>query len=307
MTTEPTADSPAGAGPARAGVDPARTGVDPARAGVGPARAGVGVRTRLGVLGWPVAHSRSPAIHNAALGVAGLTGWRYQRLPVPPALLAETVRALPGAGFRGANVTIPHKAAALALATDPSARAAAIGAANTLTFEPDGTIIADNTDAPALVAALPFTATGRTALVLGAGGSARAAVWALRDAGASQVRVWNRTPARAEAIATELGAQAVGDAGPADVLVNCTAVGLDGSDPFDRLPVSADALTGYGAVVDLVYAPGGTRLIAAALARGVEAVDGLELLVGQGALSFEAFTGLPAPVEAMRAAARDDR
>ena len=106
---------------------------------------------RLGVLGWPVAHSRSPAMHNAALKAVGLAGWRYQLLPVPPPLLDETVPSLPPAGFRGANVTIPHKAAALALATDRTERAAAIGAANTLTFEPGGEIVADNTDAPALI------------------------------------------------------------------------------------------------------------------------------------------------------------
>ena len=160
--------------------------------------------TRLGVLGWPVAHSRSPAMHNAALAAVGLTDWRYQLLPVPPELFAETVRALPGAGFRGVNVTIPHKQAALALADEATERASAIGAANTLTFE-SGTVIADNTDAPALIAGLPFPAQGRTALVLGAGGSARAAVWALRDAGAAEVRVWNRTPERAERLCAELG------------------------------------------------------------------------------------------------------
>jgi shikimate dehydrogenase len=138
-------------------------------------------RRRLGVLGWPVAHSRSPAIQNAALKAAGLQDWRYQLLPVPPELFAETVPALPGAGFAGANATIPHKRAALALATGATPRARAIGAANTLTFAPDGAITADNTDAPALIAALPFAVPGRTAMVLGAGGSARAAVWALLD------------------------------------------------------------------------------------------------------------------------------
>src|ERR1700733_8715861 len=133
-------------------------------------------------------------MHNAALAAVGLTDWRYQLLPVPPELFAETVPALPGAGFRGGNVTIPHKQAALDLADEATERATAIGAANTLTFEA-GRIVADNTDAPALIAGLPFPAAGRSALVLGAGGSARAAVWALLDAGADDVRVWNRTPA----------------------------------------------------------------------------------------------------------------
>ncbi len=258
--------------------------------------------TRLGVLGWPVAHSRSPAMQNAALAAAGLHDWRYQLLPVPPDLLREVVLALPAAGFRGANVTIPHKQAALALATAPTASAAAIGAANTLVFEPGGEITADNTDAPAIVAALPFPAAGATALVLGAGGSARAAVWALLDAGAARVSVWNRTPERARELAAELGADAVTGARPADMLVHCTSVGLDGSSPFDRLPIGADDLGGYRCVVDLVYAAGGTELVAQARARGVVAVDGLELLVLQGALSFQRFTGVAPSLEAMRAA-----
>lgn len=253
-------------------------------------------------MGWPVAHSRSPAIQNAALAAAGRPGWRYQLLPAPPELLAEIVRALPGARFAGANVTIPHKEAALALAGVPTARARAIGAANTLTFGAGGEIAADNTDAPALVAALPFPAAGRTALVLGAGGSARAAVWAMLDAGAARVGVWNRTPQRARELAAELGADAVGRPEPADVLINCTAVGLDGGDPFAALPLGAGDLARYGCVVDLVYTATGTVLIDRARALGVPAVDGLELLIGQGALSFERFTGEPAPVDVMRAA-----
>ena len=263
-----------------------------------------GEPVRLGVAGWPVAHSRSPAIQNAALAAAGLHGWRYQLLPVPPGLFAELVAALPAAGFRGVNVTIPHKPAALELATEPTARARSIGAANTLTFEPGGTVVADNTDAPALIEALPFEIAGRTALVLGAGGSARAAVWALLDAGAREVRVWNRTHERARRLAEELGALPASEAQPADALINCTAVGLDGSSPFDRLPVTPGGLSGYGCVVDFVYrSPGGTELIRAAQAIGVPAVDGLELLVRQGALSFERFTGLAAPRPAMEAAA----
>jgi shikimate dehydrogenase len=265
--------------------------------------------TRLGVLGWPVAHSRSPAMQNAALAAAGLTRWRYQLLPAAPELFTELVRALRGANFRGANVTIPHKGAALALATAPTDRARAIGAANTLTFEPGEEIVADNTDAPAILAALPLAIAGRSAVVLGAGGSARAAVWALLDAGAREVRVWNRSTGRGRDLCEELGAAPLGPAPAAgelraDVLVNCTSVGLDGSDPFDRLPIGADDLAGYGCVVDLVYTAEGTALVAAAQERGVPVVDGLELLVRQGALSFERFTGRPAPVEAMRAAVR---
>jgi shikimate dehydrogenase len=259
-------------------------------------------RRRLGVLGWPVAHSRSPAIQNAALQTAGLRDWRYQLLPVSPELLPELIPALGGAGFAGANVTIPHKEAALALARTATPRARAIGAANTLTFGSDGEIGADNTDAPALIAALPFPISGRSAMVLGAGGSARAAVWALLDAGAADVRLWNRTAPRAHALAAELGATAAPRPSPADVLVNCTAVGLDGSDPFDRLPLGPGDLTGYGCVVDLVYTMTGTALVDRAREQGVPAVDGLELLVGQGALSFQIFTGVPASLDVMRAA-----
>ena len=262
---------------------------------------------RLGVLGWPVGHSRSPAMHNAALAAVGLDGWRYQLLPVPPELFAETVRALPGAGFRGANVTIPHKQAALTLAEAASDRARAIGAANTLVFE-TGSIFAENTDAPALIAALPVPAAGATALVLGAGGSARAALWALLDAGAAEVRVWNRTPERAERLCAELGGTPVREAAPADLLVHCTSSGLD--DPgsmFKSLPLKVDDLVGYRCVVDFVYSRRDTPLVEAAQARAIACVDGLELLVGQGALSFERFTGRPAPANVMREAARARR
>ena len=255
------------------------------------------------MVGWPVAHSRSPAIQNAALDAVGLTDWRYQLLPVPPELFAETVVALRNAGFRGVNVTIPHKQAALALATDPTPRAAAVGAANTLIFEPDNRVAADNTDAPALIEALPFLPRGRTALVLGAGGSARAALWALLDAGAAEVRVWNRTPERARALTAELGGIPVKHAGPADLLVHCTASGLDpDEDAFKTLPVDADDLNGYECVVDLVYTDTETPLVQAARARRVRVVGGRELLVRQGALSFELFTGRAAPVDVMRRA-----
>ena len=259
--------------------------------------------TRLGVVGWPVAHSRSPAIQNRALAAVGLSAWRYQLLPVPPELFAETVRALPEAGFRGVNVTIPHKQAALALATAPTSRARGIGAANTLLFEADGRIVADNTDAPGLIAALPFAPAGRSALVLGAGGSARAVVWALLDAGASQVRIWNRTPERARALAADLGGVPVDHAEPADLLVHCTASGLGaGQDAFGTLPIGADDVRNYECVVDLVYGDAETPLVQAARARRIPVVGGRELLVQQGALSFELFTGRPAPTDLMRRA-----
>lgn len=264
--------------------------------------------TRLGVLGWPVAHSLSPSLHNAALEAVGLSGWRYQLLPVPPEVFAETALALPAAGFRGANVTIPHKRAALELAADATDRARAIGAANTLVFAESGDAEADNTDAPALIKALPFAPAGKTALVLGAGGSARAAVWALLGAGASEVRVWNRTPARARGLCGQLGGAAVTAADAADILVNCTPVGLDrGGGTFEQLPIRPGQLSDYGCVVDFVYARDETELAREARERGVMVVDGLELLVRQGALSFEQFTSRPAPVESMRQAVRSGR
>jgi shikimate dehydrogenase len=261
---------------------------------------------RLGVLGWPVGHSRSPRMQNAALAAAGLREWRYQALPVPPERFVETVHGLHGAGFRGANVTIPHKLAASALADSTTPAARAIGAANTLVFEDDGAISAANTDAPAVIASLPFSATGRTALVLGAGGSARAAVWALLDAGAAEVRVWNRTPERAVELCRALGGGTpVSEAAPAEILIHCTSSGLDGSEPmFKGLPLHADELGGYDCVVDLVYTDTVTPLVSAADERGIPVADGLELLVAQGALSFELFTGVSAPVDVMRAAAR---
>ncbi len=243
-------------------------------------------------------------------------GLAYGRLPVPPELVAETIRALPAAGFAGANVTIPHKEVAAAVADTRSAAVAAIGAANTLTFGPDGGIDAENTDAPGVLAAIGTSGgdadagadpaalaargaalvAGRTALVLGAGGSARAAAYALRGAGA-RVAVWNRTSARATLLARALDVEAVAAPTVADVLVNCTSVGLD--DPDAIPPVQPRA---YGLVVDLVYRAGGTRLVREA----PRAVDGLEVLVQQGALSFTRWTGRPAPVAAMRAAARSD-
>jgi shikimate dehydrogenase len=270
-------------------------------------------RTRLGVAGWPVAHSRSPAMQNAALAAAGLSHWRYQLLPIPPEMFRETVLALPGAGFRGVNVTIPHKGAALALATAPSVRAQSIGAANTLVFADDGTIHADNTDAPALIEALRArlgSLDGASALVLGAGGSARAAVWSLRDAGIDRISVWNRNPQRAQELCAELGGDPVEKPAPADILVHCTPVGLNlevDLPLFNGLPITADELHEYRTVVDFVYRDGGTPLSSAARTRGLTVVDGLELLVGQGAKSFEQFTGHPADTAVMAQAAKTGR
>jgi shikimate dehydrogenase len=264
---------------------------------------------RLGVLGWPVAHSLSPAMHNAALASLGMPDWRYQRLPVPPPLFAETTRSLEGTGFVGANVTIPHKHAALAVADRASEAARAIGAANTLTFSGDGTIAAENTDAPGLIAALGRSPRGMRVLVLGAGGSARAAAWALREAGAGDVAVWNRTPERALALARDLHVRAVSDPEPADMLINCTSVGLEGSraeaDALDELGLTAARIGDYPDVIDMVYRRGTTPLLKAAVQHGARTLDGLAILLAQGALSFELWTGRPAPLEVMRRALHD--
>jgi shikimate dehydrogenase len=251
-------------------------------------------------------------MHNAALRALGMNDWRYQALPVPQELFAETTRTLGAAGFVGANVTIPYKQTALALADQASVAARAIGAANTLTFGSDGTIAVENTDAPGLIAALGRLAglsAEPSVLVLGAGGSARAAVWALREARAREVSVWNRTPERAATLARELGARAVSAPAPAELLVNCTSVGLErsASEPegLNQLGLTFDQVGEYPYVVDFVYRSDPTPLLAAARAHGAGTVDGLEILVAQGALSFELWTGREAPRDVMRDAARD--
>jgi len=251
------------------------------------------------VAGWPVAHSRSPAMHNAAFAAVGMEDWLYTRLPLPPEFFVEAVRALPASGYRGINVTIPHKEQALAVADSASRAASAIGAANTLTFNA-GAIEADNTDAQGLLAALGEPLAGRSVLVLGAGGAARAVIWAAREARASEVLVWNRTAERARLLAADFGVEAVERPRPADVLVNTTAVGLNGS--ADDLPL-ADAGT-PALVADLVYGPTDPPVTAWARARGARVTDGLEVLVRQGALSFVRWTGEDAPLALMREAAR---
>jgi shikimate dehydrogenase len=259
-------------------------------------------------------------MHNAALRALGMADWHYQALPVPEQLFIETTPALRQAGFVGANVTIPHKQAALALAERTSEAARAIGAANTLTFAADGTIAAENTDAPGLIAALEALGglpARPSALVLGAGGSARAAIWALREAGAREVSVWNRTPERAERLARELGVRAVREPARADLLVNCTSVGLEragerlaversASEPegLNQLGLTFDQVGEYSYVIDMVYRAGLTPLLAAAREHGARTLDGLEILLAQGALSFELWTGRAAPLEVMRRAAR---
>jgi len=247
-------------------------------------------------------------MHNAALAVLGLRDWRYQKLPIPPEAFEATVRALAGAGFRGVNVTIPHKEAALAVADTASDTARAVGAANTLTFGNGGSIHADNTDVQGLLDALgpDRQPRGTRVLVLGAGGAGRAVVYALVQAGAADVMVWNRTPERAERLCEQLGGRAVRGAEPADLIVQCTSVGLkDPQEPFKRLPLAADTFETGISVVDLVYRADGTAFLAAARRRGADVIDGLEVLVGQGAIALEHWIGRPAPREVMRRAVTD--
>jgi shikimate dehydrogenase len=252
-------------------------------------------------------------MHNAALAALGMEDWRYQLLPVPPERFAETVRALARAGFVGANVTIPHKHAALELADTAGEAARAIGAANTLTFASGGAIAAENTDAPGFLTALGVPPRGMRALVLGAGGSARAVVWALREAGAREVSVWNRTPERAAALAREFGIRAVLAPEAADLLVNCTSVGLEPkpeglkqsateTQGLNLPAVTFDQVGNYPHVVDLVYSSSPTPLLAAARRHGARTVSGLEVLLAQGALSFELWTGIRPPLQVMRRA-----
>ena len=260
---------------------------------------------RLAVLGHPVGHSRSPAMHNAALAELGMSGaWSYEAIDVAPDAFEARVQAMPGEGFVGANVTVPHKGAALALADELSETAREIGAANTLVFA-EGEIRAENTDAEGLLRALPGSPAGRRALVLGAGGAARAVVWALLREGA-RVAVWNRTGLRSRNLCEELGGDPLAepDQGEFDLIVNSTAVGLGGEDPFAELPLDPDGFSAGQDVVDMVYGAEPTALLRAARAGGATTVDGLEILVQQGALSFEIWTGLEPPLDTMRAAAR---
>jgi shikimate dehydrogenase len=282
---------------------------------------------RLAVLGQPVSHSRSPAMHNAALAELELAPeWTYEAIEVAPDGFAALVESLPEQGFAGVNVTVPHKLAALDVATATSAAARAVGAANTLTFR-DGEIEAANTDTEGILAALPNWPAGMRALVMGAGGSARAAIWALREAGAA-VHVWNRTHEKAERLASAFDvAMLPGSATEAaattpdfDLIVNATTVGLSranaqapaegqplgdsGFEDLKALPVSADALRAGQVVMDLVYGMKETQLTAAARAAGASAVDGLEVLVRQGAASLRLWTGAVPRLETMRAAAR---
>ncbi len=257
-----------------------------------------------GVLGFPVGHSRSPAMMAAAFAELGV-GWRYLRLPVPPQRFVEVVRALPRSGYVGVNVTIPHKLAAAQVADERSPAVESVGAANTLTFA-DGRMEADNTDGLGFLDALGGSPRGARALVLGAGGAGRALVWALRQAGAAEVMVWNRTPERARKLAREMGAREVRRPEPADLIVNATSVGLDPklSQQEALAALSLEQLDPPELVCDLVYGDGPTPLVRWARAAGARVVDGIEVLACQGARSLERWTGRPPPLEIMLEAAR---
>jgi shikimate dehydrogenase len=260
---------------------------------------------RLAVLGHPVGHSRSPAMQSAALAELGLgEEWGYEAIDVAPDAFETLVRAMPDEGFVGANVTVPHKGAALALADELSEAAREIGAANTLVFG-GGAIRAENTDAEGLLRALPGSPDGMRALVLGAGGAARAVVWALLREGAA-VDVWNRTESRSRDLCVELGGEPVAEPEQAeyDLIVNSTAIGLCGEDPFEELPLSEAGFGREQVVLDMVYGAKPTDLLRVAAVAGAAVVDGIEVLVQQGALSLEIWTGRPAPLDTMRAAAR---
>jgi shikimate dehydrogenase len=273
---------------------------------------------RLAVLGHPVSHSRSPVMQTAALEALGLgREWSYDAIDVDPAEFGERVRALPAKAFAGVNVTIPHKEAALAAADEASRAAQEIGAANTLSFA-GGRIRAENTDATGLLAALPAPSGGKTALVLGAGGSARAAVWALAGEGAL-VSVWNRTGTRADELVRDLAVAGrdtpaegrlrpiTGEAARTasfDLIVNCTAIGMRDEDPFEHLPLDPEGMDAELVLVDLVYAGSESRLVSEARGRSATAIDGLEVLVRQGAESLRIWTGMDPPLDVMRDAAR---
>lgn len=279
----------------------------------------IGSRTGvLGVLGHPVGHSLSPRMHNAALRAQGVD-MVYVALDVLPERLAEALRGLRALGFRGVNVTIPHKEAIVPLLDEVNEDAARIGSVNTV-VNLAGTLVGYNTDTTGFAAALqtlrPEGAAGLTCFVAGAGGAARAVAAALQQDGAREIRVCNRTPQRAIALCGQAAAWgrascvpvAAGDSAAAaedcDLLVNATSVGLTADVKESAIPV--DIIHSRHIVMDLVYAPALTMLVREAKARGATAIDGKEMLVWQAAGSYELWTGRPAPVDVMRNSLGED-
>lgn len=266
-----------------------------------------GATVVVGVIGDPIAHSLSPAIHNAAFSASGLD-WVYVAFPVEAGRGRAAVAAVRDLGLRGLNVTMPHKADAAAACDDLSPAAQVLRSVNTVVRRDEGTLFGDSTDGEGLVRALTdddVDLEGRRVLVIGAGGAARAVVPALAGAGATVVVSARRDEAAEEAARlagaatapfTELGEVVAGT----DVVVNATPLGMHGEAP----PFDTSALRDAHTVVDLVYEPARTPLLEAARARGAKTVGGLGMLVHQAALSFTLWTGTQAPIDAMREAAQ---
>ena len=262
-----------------------------------------------GVIGWPVEHSLSPAIHNAAFVAAGLD-WAYVPMPVAPGALPIAAAGLVALGFRGANVTMPHKTGAAALADELSDDARRLGAVNTFLVE-GGRLHGHNTDAPGFERFLRrdtgFDPAGRRALVFGAGGVARAVALALASGGLGRLTVALREPSRAADLVATVGdmpveVEVVGfdevDGLERDLVVNATPLGADG-ETAPPLPALHEGML----VIDLLYHPAQTPLQTVAREAGATAYGGLGLLLHQAALSFELWTGTPAPLDVMSAAA----
>lgn len=272
---------------------------------------GVGGATRVaGIIGDPVAHSRSPAIHNAAYADLDLD-WVYVAFPVPAGQASAALHGMRALGIRGLNVTMPHKREAAAACDRLSATAALLGAVNAVVNR-DGELVGESTDGEGLVRSMRDEGVepgGTSVLVLGAGGAARAIVLALVEAGADVTVAARRAEAALEAAALAPGARGVGfddlDAtvAAASVVVNATPLGMQG----ERPPFAPDALGDQQLVLDTVYHPAETPLLAIARERGIPAANGLGMLAHQAALSFELFTGVAAPLEVMRAAAAGTR
>ncbi len=257
-----------------------------------------------GVMGWPVAHSRSPVIHNHWIAEHGLRG-AYVLLPVQPQNLEKALRSLPVLGFVGCNLTIPHKVEAVRLIDHIEPMASRIGAVNTIVVEADGSLTGRNTDAYGFIqslrdAQLGWTAAAGPAVVVGAGGAARAIIVGLIDAGATEIRLTNRSGAKAQDMAQEFGwpVQAVAwddrhDAlGGAALLVNTTNQGMHGQAPLD---LRLDSLPVQALVADIIYVPLETPLMAAARQRGYRTANGLGMLLNQARPAFEAWFGV-API-----------
>lgn len=261
-----------------------------------------------GVIGWPVAHSLSPRLHGCWLERHGIDG-AYVPLEVHPSDIEDALRSLPKLGFRGANVTVPHKERVLRIVDRLSEDARRIGAVNTIIVETDGRMLGDNTDAYGFMAnlragCLSWSGAAGPAVVIGAGGAARAVCTALQDAGIVEMRLVNRTTGRAEALAADLGGSATRVFTWADrhlaladaaLLVNTTTLGMVGNQP---LPLDLSALPTTTVVADIVYRPLTTPLLAAAAARGHRVVDGLGMLLHQARPGFKAWFGVEPEVDA---------